>query len=128
MVVYGSLLGPRSLDLITRCPRCEGSTYDRTNTRVRCPLCSDTPTPGRRASGWAYWVPDDLDGGEPEPGDIVELPPTPYTATRNARGTVVEVRDPDPVGPSAAPVRKPLLAVIERRGWPALLAAQDVER
>lgn len=123
LVVYGTLISPGSLALLLRCPRCEGSTYDRTDTRRRCPLCTGTATPGQRAAGWAYWLPDDLDGGEPEPGDIVELPPTPYTATRNARGTVVEVRDAGPVGPGAALARKPVLAVVERRGWLALLAA-----
>jgi hypothetical protein len=121
MVVYGQLLSPRSLDLLLRCPRCEGSTYDRTDTRRRCPLCTGSKTPGRRAAGWAYHVPADLDGGAPEPGDVVELPATPYTAGAYARGTVVQVRDRE-AGDLA---NKQVLRVIKRRGWPALLAAQD---
>jgi len=109
MVVYGRLPSPKALRLLLRCPRCEGSTYDRTDSRRRCPLC--TSTPGRHVTGWAYLVPTDLD--PPEPGDIVEVPATPYTAGRPARGTVVELREHH-AGDLA---RKYLLRVSERRGW-----------
>jgi hypothetical protein len=119
MVVYGQLLSPRSLHLLLRCPRCEGSTCDRTDSRRRCPLCTGTPTPGRHAAGWAYLVPADLDGGPPEPGDVVELPSTPYTSGNLARGVVVEVREQ-----GSALARKSVLRVIERRGWVELLTRE----
>ena len=106
-VVYGRVA---DMDRARRCRRCDRGE-ERFGPRAGrpCPRCEGT---GVRPDGWTYRTPA---SGEPIAlGDVVQCPPTPYSAGRPVLATVI---DREAVRPYPD---KPLKTIIRRVGaeWP----------
>lgn len=105
-VAYGRVT---DMDRARRCRRCDRG-QERFGPRAGrpCPRCSGT---GVRPDGYTYLAPA---SGEPIAlGDVVECPPTPYSAGRPVLATVIDREGEAFPG-------KPIKTIIRRVGsaWP----------
>jgi hypothetical protein len=92
-----------NMELARQCPRCRGEGRERADRRRMCVRCDGS---GVHPEGYVYAVPEGL---ELAIGDVVAVPPTPYTGGHLAIATVIDLEGQPSEG-------KPLKTIIKRLG------------